>query len=193
MSIQMNLVFITLCVEMATLFMMVLPLPHILRRKFIHLIEILQKSQNFKVGLIFFTIILGLQFMDCVNRLNRLDYLRTPYFTMSNMSSNTMLTNDQLASKFYSQRNLYLSGAVLYLELAIYTVITHLKKLVAKEDKLRSLNVKQTFASEDEEVAKYKQLIEAKEKDISVMKKQIEGIQRSYDELNPSSGISKSD
>lgn len=193
MSIQMNLVFITLCVEMGTLFMMVLPLPHILRRKFIHFIEIIQKSQNFKVGLIFFTIILGLQFIDCVNRLNKLDYLKTPYFTMSNMSSNTMLTNDQLASKFYSQRNLYLSGAVLYLELAIYTVITHLKKLVAKEDKLRSLNVKQTFASEDEEIAKYKQLIESKEKDIEVMKKQIKGIQTSYDQLNPSKPISKSD
>lgn len=88
-------------------------------------------------------------------------------------ASNTMLTNDQLASKFYSQRNLYISGAVLYLELAIFTVSTILKKLVAKQDTLRSVNIKKEYGSKEEEVEKYKELIKSKQTQIDNLSKEI--------------------
>lgn len=180
----MSLVFVTLITEMAILFALVLPLPHVVRRKFVHTVDLLRKSQNVKVGLVFFTIILGLQFFDCVNRLQRQEFMKNPYFLNSLTSS--MISNEQLASKFYSQRNLYLSGAVLYLELAIYSVTTIVRKLVLKEEKLRSGN-------DEGEIEKYEELIRLKEKDIEVMKKQIEGVQKAYDGLNKQTVISKDD
>lgn len=185
----MTLVFMVLCVEMGILFMMVLPLPHVVRRKLIHAINSLQGSSNYKVGVIFLSTVLGLQFIDCLNKLR-------PYFLSSNIgSSSAMYTNDQLASKFYAQRNLYISGAVLYLELAIFTVSTILRKLVLKEDRLRSFNVKLEPGTKDEagEIEKYKVLLESKDKDIGAMKKQIQGLQDSYDKLTPSTGHSKDD
>lgn len=164
--------------EMGLLFFMVLPLPHVIRRKFVKAIERLQASSNFKIGVIFISTILGLQFMDCLQRLRKFDYLKNPYFTTSNTStSNTMLSNDQLASKFYSQRNLYISGAVLYLELAIFTVSTILKKLVAKKDTLRSMNVKKEFGTKKEEANKYKELIKVKQEEINNLKKDIKSQQ----------------
>lgn len=201
MSIQMTLVFVTLCVEMVILFLMVLPLPHGVRRKIIHTINLLNTSSHYRIGITFLSIILGLQFVDCLNKLRRYDYLKNPYFTSSNMGSpSSMLTNDQLASKFYAQRNLYISGAVLFLELAIFTVSTILRKMVLKEDRLRSFNVKSDSGDkkddnkgEQEEVEKYQELIKSKDKDIATMKKQIEGLQRSYDELTPETKHSKDD
>lgn len=193
MSIQMTLVFVTLCIEMAILFLFVLPLPHAVRRKLITVIDLLRNLNNFKIGLGFFTAVLALQFIDCANRLQRLDYLKNPYFTTSNNSSSSMLTNDQLAAKFFSQRNLYLSGAVLYLELSIYTVGTILRKLVSKEENLRQLNVKPEFASAGEEASKYKELISKKQQDIDTLKKQVDGLQKSYDGLTPSETRSKDD
>lgn len=80
-----------------------------------------------------------------------------------------MMKSEQLASKFYSQRNLYISGAVLYLELAIYTVSTIVRKLVAKQDRLQSLSVGE-FADESEEIEKYKQLIKQKDQEIEKLK-----------------------
>lgn len=198
MSIQMTMVFVTLCVEMLILFIMVLPLPQIVRRKIIGAIDVLKGSSNYTVGVIFLSVVLGMQFIDCLNKLRRFDYLKNPYFTSSSMGNpSSMLTNDQLASKFYAQRNLYISGAVLYLELAIFTVSTHLRKLVAKEDRLRSFNIKSESKDEKvddaQEVEKYQVLIESKEKDIATMKKQIAGLQGSYDKLNPTTVNSKDD
>lgn len=130
------------------------------------LINALYSSSNFKIGFWFYTIVLALQFIDCLNRLNKFDYVSNPYYTTS---LPTMMKSEQLASKFYSQRNLYISGAVLYLELAIYTVSTIVRKLVAKQDRLQSLSVGE-FADESEEIEKYKQLIKQKDQEIEKLK-----------------------
>ncbi|WEJ96216.1 ER 25 kDa transmembrane protein [Yamadazyma tenuis] len=154
---------------------MVLPLPHVFRRRIVSLIDVLRSSSNFKIGVGFYSLILAMQFADCLQRLQKLDYMKTPYFTMSNIPGGPVgLTNEQLASKFYSQRNLYISGAVLYLELAIYTVGTILKKLVLKEDRLRATNLTQKFGSEQEEEAKYKQLLTVKDQEIAKVKAELE-------------------
>ena len=84
--------------------------------------------------------------------------------------------------------------------LAIYTVSTILKKLVSKEAELRQLSANEKEGAskiageegeESSEVAKYKKLIEQKELDIAPLKKQVGGLQKSYDDLNPSQVIDK--
>ncbi|ABN66277.2 ER 25 kDa transmembrane protein [Scheffersomyces stipitis CBS 6054] len=189
MSIQMSLVFATLIGQMVVLLLLVLPLPHPIRAKIVDITWVLQKSQNFKVGVAFSIILLVLQFLDCVNRLKRISGYSDPFFVSSNDHRNPtqQLTYDQLATKFYSQRNLYLSGAVLYLMLAIGIVITIVRKLVKKESEYRSLlaGKKTKYESEDGEVEKYKQLISLKEQDIQAFKKQLRGLQTAYDTLSP--------
>ncbi|KAK6456614.1 ER 25 kDa transmembrane protein [Scheffersomyces xylosifermentans] len=199
MSIQMTLVFVTLIGQMVVLLLLVLPLPHVVRTKIVDLTWVLQKSQNFKVGVAFSIILLGLQFLDCVARLKRIEgYADAPFYLNSlggtdQHARSVSLTHEQLATKFYSQRNLYLSGAVLYLMLAIGTVITIVRKLVHKEAEYRKLTSAGKFGSDDEEVEKYKQLIKLKEIDIQTFKKQLGGLQSAYNDLTPSEGTSKKD
>ncbi|RLV83155.1 Endoplasmic reticulum transmembrane protein 1 [Meyerozyma sp. JA9] len=193
MSLQMSLIFAALCGEMITLFVLVCPIPHPVRVRMMHATEVLRTSNNFKIGVIFSTILLGMQFVDCVNRLKKFSELGNPYFgsfSTTNQQIAGSLTSGQLASKFYAQRNLYLTGAVLYLELAIWVVVGIVEKLVAKETQLRVLNSK---ATSDEEAEKYKELIRKKEVDIKAFKVQIEGLQRAYDSQTPDTNISKDD
>lgn len=184
----MTLIFGALMGQMVVLSLLLLPLPFKFRRKILDVATLLEQSTNFKVGLVFSTALLGLSFFDCVNRLSRFSsFSNQPYFTTLNLQSGA-LTHDQLATKFYTQRNLYLNGAVLYLELSIYTIVGVLRKLVKKEAEFRALTSinKGDFASESEEIEKYKDLIKQKEIDISTLKKQILGLQKAFDELTPS-------
>lgn len=140
MSIQMSLVFGALILEMVTLLLMVLPLPHPVRVKIMDIATLLRNLKNFKIGFWFTVILLSMQFADCIQRLERFGNLGNPYFALNSQNKQFgTMSYDQLASKFYSQRNLYITGAVLYLMLAIYTVSTILKKLVSKETEFRQL------------------------------------------------------
>lgn len=188
MSIQMNLIFGVLLGQMVILPLLLLPLPFKIRTKILDVAALLQQSTNFKVGVVFTTLLLGLSLIDCVNRLSRYSSYGDEY--SATLKTGVTLTHDQLATKFYNQRNLYLNGAVLYLELSIYTIVGVLRKLVKKETEFRALSSidKGDFASEAEEVEKYKDLIKQKEIDISTLKKQIQGLQRAYDGLNPTEG-----
>lgn len=185
----MSIIFGALIGEMGVLIVLLLPLPFVVRSNIVHVLEAVQKSQNFKVGAVFLVLLLGLQFMDCLNRLKRLHGLDSPYYT-TNAGS---LSYDQLATKFYSQRNLYLTGFVLYLILAIFTVTTIVKKLVKKEGEFRKLVAEHANKDNTSEVRELEQAIEKKERDLEVLKKQIAGLQRSYDELTPSEVRGKDD
>lgn len=190
----MSLIFSTLIMQMVTLVVLLLPFPYVVRSKIVHLTEVLQKSKNFTVGVVFSIILLGLQFMDCLQRLKRFSGpVDNPYFANSfgNMTKPS-LTHEQMATKFYSQRNLYLTGAVLYLMLAIGTVTSIVRKLVKKEGEFRDLVAKRAGGDGDE-VEKYKKLIQTRETDLKTLKKQVEGLQRQYDGLTKSEIGNKDD
>lgn len=192
----MSLVFGVLMAQLATLVLLLLPLPHRVRSKLLDVSAMLQKSTNYKVGVIFVTALLGLQFMDCLNKVKRYSHMTNPYFAqMANPQQMTAsLLFDQLASKFYAQRNLYITGAVLYLEMAIYTVITILRKLVYKENAYRaSVELRKAKPTDGSEAEKLRSLILLRVVDIATMKKQLEGVQSSYDKLTPAEARSKDD
>lgn len=195
MSLQMSLVFCTMVGQMAILFILVLPLPHVIRQKIVDITFTIQKSQNFKVLVVFSFALMALQFMDCIKRLHRYSgYSDNPYFEGSvgsmvhHVAQPISLNYDQLASKFYAQRNLYLSGAILYLQMAIATVVTIVRKMVVKEAEYRKLisgASRGTTKEEDEEITRLKHAIELKQLDIDTLKKQIKGLQSAYDSLTP--------
>ncbi|KAF3989087.1 hypothetical protein FT663_03758 [Candidozyma haemuli var. vulneris] len=195
MSLQMSLVFGLLVFEMSYLLLLLVPLPFAVRQKLVNGSVRLNQSKNFKSGWAFTTVMLGLQFIDCVQKLNK--YHTSDGFPQSREVGTARY--DQLASKFYSQRNLYITGAVLYLEVSIFTVVTILKKLVAKEESYRAATSVETgkgdsqTSDQQEEAAELRKLIKEKENDIATFRKQLEGVQRQYDSLNPAEVRSKSD
>lgn len=191
----MSLVFGLLVFEMSYLLLLLVPLPFAVRQKLVNGSVRLNQSKNFKSGWAFTTVMLGLQFIDCVQKLNK--YHTSDGFPQSREVGTARY--DQLASKFYSQRNLYITGAVLYLEVSIFTVVTILKKLVAKEELYRAATSVETgkgdsqTSDQQEEAAELRKLIKEKENDIATFRKQLEGVQRQYDSLNPAEVRSKSD
>lgn len=188
MTIQMALVFAALIVQMTILLLLVFPLPFSVRKHLSQTLTKLSKNNTFTIGMWFSIALMGMQFVDCLNRIQR---YRGLGFDAG------FLTNEQLASKFYSQRNLYLTGMVMYLYLAIYTVLTIVRKLVQKESIYRERAGKEASpgakSSDQGEVLKYKELIAQKEKDIGALKSQVSGLQKAYDELNPSTEKGKSE
>lgn len=175
----MSLVFSVLVGQMVILTILVLPSPYVVRKNIVKVYEGLRKNSNVKVGIVFVSCLMLLQFFDCWNRLTRF-HNHTRSLGLGEM------TPEHLATKFYSQRNLYISGAVLYLGMAIFTVMTIIDKLVVKISDIREMKLKLAKGTEENksEREKYQRLIELKKQDIATLKKQLDGLQRSYDELN---------
>ncbi|KAI5959396.1 YET1 [Candida pseudojiufengensis] len=198
MSLQLSIVFGIMVFQMTFLLILVLPVPYIIRSKIIELYNIVTNFKNFKVFLIFSISLMSLQLMDCLQRLQKFQKNEN-----SNLS-NGFVNYDRLASKFYSQRNLYLSGSILYLTLCIFTVVTIVKKLVLKEkiyreEILKQTSGKSTTTTSDNndatlaEIEKLKHQIEFKERDIKNLKEQIKNNQAAYDKLNVETIITKDD
>lgn len=183
MGLQMSLVFVCLLTQMVSLVILLVPWPHVVRRNVIAMVDRLVKLPNFRVFVAVETVLLILQFIDCLNRLKR----------FNNKMQSLLFTSDLLATKFYSQRNLYLSGAVLFLNIALFTVVLIVRKLISKEAEFRKIKASKGPVDEKAEVDKYEQLIAKKQKDIEILKKQIDGLQRAYSQLTPDSTANKKD
>lgn len=187
----MSLVFGVLVTEMAVLFIYLLPMPFVVRRKLVNGAAALRQNSNFKVGLVFSTILMALQFMDCLKKLQRFANIENPYFAQNTARGGDMLY-DQLALKFYAQRNLYITGAVLYLALSINTVVSILRNLVSKESDLRKLQLTPK-ESDSDVLAQLRKELKLRELDIETMKKQLKSAQAAYDSLTPLEERSKDD
>ncbi|CAK9441100.1 uncharacterized protein LODBEIA_P49690 [Lodderomyces beijingensis] len=172
---------------MTVLLLLVLPLPYMIRANIISITAKIQKSSNFKVFVLFSICLMSLQFWDCLARLQRFRHVD------ENSQYREFVNYDKLASKFYSQRNLYLSGAILYLQICIGTVVTIVKKLVLKETILRdferskkegAVKSRELKEAERKEVVRLSHLLELKNRDVEAVKKQLKGMQSAYDNLS---------
>lgn len=192
MSIQMSLVFGVLVTQMAILFVFLLPMPLSIRKNLVNGAAAVRLNANFKVGLIFSSILMILQFMDCLKKLQRFSHVENPYFAQMNTARGGDMLYDQLALKFYAQRNLYITGAVLYLGLSINSVVSILRNLVFKQIELKKLQL-QPKVDDSETLAKLRKELAQRELNIETMKKQIKGAQVAYDSLTPLTERSKDD
>lgn len=112
------------------------------------------------------------------------------------------------ARKFYSQRNMYLTGFTLFLSLILNRMYIMILDQLRLEDKLLQYEGKEAGNVESEklspryradEIGKLKKELEKEKKDKDTLKKQAEGLQKEYEELsvkynqmNPGSGYKKS-
>lgn len=97
---------------------------------------------------------------------------------------------DLLARRFYSQRNLYISGAILFLTLAIPTVFSIVRRLIKYEELKRKANDPKAVEERVEQLTKQ---LASKDLDLQTLQKQKSGLETSYnklaDQLNEKEGV----
>ena len=115
---------------------------------------------------------------------------------LTQLSSTVAIGSERMevqARKFYSQRNLYLTGFTLFLSLILnrtYVMILDILRLEEENKRMKGDPKANTRSSEklDQagemgEIGRLKRELERRDKDIATLKKQSEGLSREYNEL----------
>ncbi|KAL6950027.1 hypothetical protein ACO0QE_000697 [Hanseniaspora vineae] len=126
MSLYLTLLFLLLVTEMAILFVLLMPLPHMVRKRIGYMYNNLKASSQMKTVLVVFSILVSSLFADSIKRGSRPLPL-----------DRNLVTPDMLATKAYHQRNIYISGFILYFGLCIPIVMGVIAKLVKYEETLK--------------------------------------------------------
>lgn len=89
------------------------------------------------------------------------------------------------ARKFYSQRNMYLCGFTLFLSLILNRTYVLITENIRIQDRLTAFESSKPVdgKSSNAEVTTLKKQLAQKEADLQALKKQSEGLQKSYNEL----------
>jgi B-cell receptor-associated protein 31 len=98
------------------------------------------------------------------------------------------------ARKFYSQRNMYLTGFTLFLSLILNRTYIMILDVLRLEEKLRLYEGDSKAGNKEgeklsseyraDQIGQLKRELEKKDKELQGMKKQSEGLRREYDELS---------
>jgi len=193
MTIYYNLTFLLLASEMVTFCVLVAPLPYGVRRRLFHFLSESPIVAKFAYGLKISFIFVGILFVDALQRMFRVT-------TESDVAKQTGQAHDVrtetnfAARKFYSQRNVYLTGFCLFLSLVLTRTFYILLDLIHTQEEYAKLkhstasSSRQTIAQEDsakqiEDLKKRLKEAESKGKDFDTLKKQAESQARAYDEL----------
>jgi B-cell receptor-associated protein 31 len=113
------------------------------------------------------------------------------------------------ARKFYSQRNMYLTGFTIFLSIVLNRVYIMILDVLRLEEKVKMYEGDKHAGGKEgekldssyraDQIGELKKQLAKKDKELDAMKKQAEGLQKEYDSLsvkynqaNPSSGDKKS-
>jgi len=194
MTLYYSLVFVLLVTEMSLFGALIVPMPHTLKRKlftFISESPLVAKLQYaMKITFIFILIL----FVDSVNRVYR---VQLEAAAASNSTTGTAVIGHERtevqARKFYSQRNMYLCGFTLFLSLILNRTYLMILDTLRLEEKVRRLEgdpkaTGKSSAKLDEaggvgEIGELKRQLAKRDRDIEVLKKQTEGLQREYNDM----------
>ncbi|CCH46190.1 Endoplasmic reticulum transmembrane protein 1 [Wickerhamomyces ciferrii] len=167
---------------------LVLPLPLRFRKQSLKTYEFLFSSREVKTSVYISLTLVGLLFIDSFQK--NFKFKTSNTYDPRYLQSSYNQTPDVMARIFYNQRNLYISGAVLFFGIAIPTVFNIIRRLIKYEE----FNLEKT--SKEVRDAKVKELndeLTKKEQDIETFKKQKKSLEKAYDELseklNKTSGV----
>jgi len=212
MTLYYSLVFALLVAEMVLFIALIVPLPYTVKRKMFNFISespIVAKIQyGMKITFIFILIL----FLDSVNRVYRVQVEIGTFSKDSTGAGRAAAIGSERmevqARKFYSQRNMYLTGFTLFLSLILNRTYTMILDVLRLEEKVRLYEgdkhaggpegEKLSEGYRADQIGELKKQLGKKDKELQAMKKQAEGLQREYDELsvkynkqNPGTGTKK--
>ncbi|KAI1609658.1 B-cell receptor-associated protein 31-like-domain-containing protein [Exophiala viscosa] len=213
MTLYYSLVFVLLVAEMALFVGLIVPMPFTIKRKMFNFISesplVAKLQYGMKITFIFILIL----FLDSVNRVYR---VQVEMASLMNDSSGAgraaAIGSDRMevqARKFYSQRNMYLTGFTLFLSLILNRTYGMILDVLRLEEKVKMYEGDSQAGGKEgeklsgryraDQIGELKKQLEKKDKQVEAMKSQSEGLQREYDQLsvkynqtNPSTGEKKS-
>ena len=191
MSLYFTTLFLLLTVEMVMLFIFVLPLPFRIRRGIFSTYNQLTAKQQIKTIIFITGGVVGLLFIDSWKR----SQIRVSLYHNDNsgsIGSSAVTPIQALASRAYNQRNMYISGFILYFSICIPTVMSIVKRLVKyqgliNEQEKQKLNKPSSNSKKDSNEADSTKLQEElRKKQISLegLQKQVKNLEKYFDEKN---------
>ncbi|KAG2204195.1 hypothetical protein INT46_006079 [Mucor plumbeus] len=149
MTIYYTTVFFILVLEMISFGILVFPFPSYWRRamlKFVSSSPLIAKAiRTLKIVFGFIFVL----FIDAVNRLQRIDQDQKPE-DASHPYHDYNYEASQKASKFYAQRNLYLTGFTLFLSLILERTSTLVIAMLKHEEELEYAKTEHASSKQDE-------------------------------------------
>ena len=191
MSLYFTTLFLLLTVEMVMLFIFVLPLPFRIRMGIFSTYNQLTAKQQIKTIIFITGCLVGLLFIDSWKR----SQIRVSLYHNDNsgsIGSSAVTPIQALASRAYNQRNMYISGFILYFSICIPTVMSIVKRLVKyqgliNEQEKQKLNKPSSNSKKDSNEADSTKLQEElRKKQISLegLQKQVKNLEKYFDEKN---------
>lgn len=190
MALYYNLVFGLLVIEMAFFGILSLPFPRNVRRKVLLTASAPFRSEQVQIAIkCIFGFVLVL-FIDSVNRVYAVSAElhaapHNPIGTMVNDRSEIQ------SRRFYSQRNMYLCGFTLFLTLILTRTYSLVAELVETKDKLddfkKNTDLAESSASDSAEVARLKEELAARDKNLELLKEQAASLSKDYDSASTTS------
>lgn len=191
MTLYYSMVFLLLVAEMAIFLALIVPLPFTWRRKlftFISESPIIAKLQyGMKITFIFILIL----FIDSVNRVYRVQ-VELAAFAKSDSGRGAAVMGgsermEVQARKFYSQRNMYLCGFTLFLSLILNRTYVMILDVLRLEEEVKAYKgdpaAKKGGSIQNADVAKLKEELARKDRDMATMQKQVENLQAEYNRM----------
>lgn len=176
MAVYLSVLFVFLIAQMAALLILSLPLPTLLRNCIVKVYDkFLYKSSQVKTILVVMNFIVLSLFLDSYKRAN----VKLPL-----SDSGIPLQPELLVTKAYHQRNVYISGFILYYMICIPFMI----RLISKVVKVTSKRATSTVSEDTVMITALKSKLDGKIKSLEVLQKQYENKKRFVDQHKFSQG-----
>ncbi|CDU24189.1 uncharacterized protein SPSC_02818 [Sporisorium scitamineum] len=177
MTLYYSIVFALLCFEMAMFMVLIVPLPFTWRRKLFHFLATNPVVAKIQYGLKITFIFVAVLFVDAVQRMVKV--MTEGETARDNRGVQDVRTETNYAArKFYSQRNMYLTGFTLFLSLILSRTYSLILDLINTQEELVALKKGAKGSGSGADVEK-KYLTE-----IDTLKKQTKQQQEEYNRLS---------
>lgn len=177
MSLLMSLVFGILVAEISLISFISLPLPQGIQKRIVRLFYAVVISQQFRVGVSFVAMIISFIFLDSLKS-------SVVWESAGDPSNPHRTIWDIRVKKFYAQRNLYITGAILFLLGATYFNILLLESIVKNKERLIGLleevKTQQKEGVSSVEYQRLQEELKRKDLDAAVLRKQVESAHKAY-------------
>ncbi|ADV22056.1 endoplasmic reticulum protein [Cryptococcus gattii E566] len=196
MTLYYSICFGLLMAELSLFCTIVCPMPFAIRKKMFHFLSENPVVAKIQYGLKITFIFVAVLFVDALQRMIRIAQEGATAKMKQDMADARTETN-YAARRFYAQRNLYLTGATLFLSLLLARVFYIILDFIQVQESYTALQAKTAKASgaagENEELRNRIAELEAKERDFETLKKQASQQNAEYgrlaDEHNKATGV----
>ncbi|GAV54713.1 hypothetical protein ZYGR_0AS00350 [Zygosaccharomyces rouxii] len=210
MSLYLSSLFALLTVEMAILFVVVLPLPFRVRRNLYSVYYKWTSNRKVQTTIYIFAGLVSILFFDSWRRAQFKVRLHHYQRQGEDVDDNSAVTPTQaLASRAYNQRNTYIAGFILYFLVCIPAVFTIMRRLIKYQNLINNLEGKpvkdvtpdtqptapsknevdtslnsSSSVVDDREIDHLKHELEKREVNLKAIQKQVQNFESYFDQQN---------